>query len=68
MLHRARFRRPRTEIFTSYNGIAAAVLGRPARLRGGEGSIVGIVLGTILLQILQNLVNLLEYRVPSISR
>jgi ribose transport system permease protein len=28
-------------------------------LRGGEGSIVGIVLGTILLQILQNLVNLL---------
>ena len=28
-------------------------------LRGGEGSILGIVLGAILLQILQNLVNLL---------
>jgi ribose transport system permease protein len=28
-------------------------------LRGGEGSIIGVVLGTILLQILQNLVNML---------
>ena len=28
-------------------------------LRGGEGSILGIVLGAILLQVLQNLVNLL---------
>ena len=28
-------------------------------LRGGEGSILGIVLGTVLLQILQNLVNIL---------
>jgi ribose transport system permease protein len=28
-------------------------------LRGGEGSIVGVILGTILLQVLQNLVNLL---------
>ncbi len=28
-------------------------------LRGGEGSVLGIVLGTILLQVLQNLVNLL---------
>jgi ribose transport system permease protein len=28
-------------------------------LRGGEGSILGAVLGTILLQVLQNLVNLL---------
>ena len=28
-------------------------------LRGGEGSILGIVLGTVLLQVLQNLVNLL---------
>ena len=36
----------------------AAVLGGFS-LRGGEGSIVGVVLGTILLQILQNLVNLL---------
>ena len=28
-------------------------------MRGGEGSILGIVLGAILLQVLQNLVNLL---------
>ena len=28
-------------------------------LRGGEGSIIGIVIGTALLQVLQNLVNLL---------
>jgi ribose transport system permease protein len=28
-------------------------------LRGGEGSIVGVVLGAVLLQVLQNLVNLL---------
>ncbi len=38
--------------------IAAAVLGG-CSLRGGEGSIVGIVLGAVLLQILQNLVNIL---------
>jgi len=43
-------------------GIAAAVLGG-CSLRGGEGSIVGIVLGTILLQVLQNLVTLLN--IPS---
>ncbi|HYW70919.1 MAG TPA: ABC transporter permease, partial [Pyrinomonadaceae bacterium] len=39
-------------------GIAAAVLGG-CSLRGGEGSVLGIVLGSVLLQILQNLVNLL---------
>ena len=39
-------------------GIAAAVLGG-CSLRGGEGSIIGILLGTALLQVLQNLVNLL---------
>lgn len=39
-------------------GIAAAVLGG-CSLRGGEGSIVGILLGTALLQVLHNLVNLL---------
>jgi ribose transport system permease protein len=38
--------------------IAAAVLGG-CSLRGGEGSIVGIIIGTALLQVLQNLVNLL---------
>jgi len=44
--------------FYELYGIAAAVLGG-CSLRGGEGSILGIVLGVILLQILQNLVNLL---------
>ncbi len=44
--------------FYELYAIAAAVLGGFS-LRGGEGSIVGVVLGTILLQVLQNLVNLL---------
>jgi ribose transport system permease protein len=44
--------------FYELYGIAAAVLGG-CSLRGGEGSIFGIVLGAVLLQILQNLVNLL---------
>ncbi len=39
-------------------GIAAAVLGG-CSLRGGEGSILGVILGTVLLQVLQNFVNLL---------
>jgi ribose transport system permease protein len=39
-------------------GIAGAVLGG-CSLRGGEGSIIGILLGSALLQVLQNLVNLL---------
>ena len=39
-------------------GIAAAGLGG-CSLRGGEGSIIGILIGTALLQVLQNLVNLL---------
>ncbi|MBO0723517.1 MAG: ABC transporter permease, partial [Blastocatellia bacterium] len=42
--------------------IAAAVLGG-CSLRGGEGSVVGILIGTALLQVLQNLVNLLD--IPS---
>ena len=44
--------------FYELYGIAAAVLGG-CSLRGGEGSIVGILVGTALLQVLQNLVNLL---------
>lgn len=44
--------------FYELYGIAAAVLGG-CSLRGGEGSIVGILLGTVLLQVLQNLVNIL---------
>ena len=44
--------------FYELYAIAAAVLGG-CSLRGGEGSILGIMLGTVLLQILQNLANLL---------
>jgi ribose transport system permease protein len=44
--------------FYELYAIAAAVLGG-CSLRGGEGSVMGIVLGAILLQVLQNLVNLL---------
>lgn len=44
--------------FYELYGIAAAVLGG-CSLRGGEGSILGVVIGTALLQVLQNLVNLL---------
>jgi ribose transport system permease protein len=44
--------------FYELYGIAAAVLGG-CSLRGGEGSVVGIVIGTALLLVLQNLVNLL---------
>jgi ribose transport system permease protein len=39
-------------------GIAAAVLGG-CSLRGGEGSIIGIILGTMILQVLPNVVILL---------
>jgi ribose transport system permease protein len=48
--------------FYELYGIAAAVLGG-CSLRGGEGSVLGIAIGTALLQVLQNLVNLLE--IPS---
>ena len=44
--------------FYELYGIAAAVLGG-CSLRGGEGSIIGILIGTALLLVLQNLVNLL---------
>lgn len=44
--------------FYELYAIAAAVLGGFS-LRGGEGSIIGVVLGAVLLQQLQNLVNLL---------
>jgi ribose transport system permease protein len=43
-------------------GIAAAVLGG-CSLRGGEGSVVGILIGTALIQVLRNLVNL--FGIPS---
>ena len=45
--------------FYELYAIAAAVVGG-CSLRGGEGTIVGIVLGTVLLQVLRNLVNLLD--------
>ena len=44
--------------FYELYAIAAAVLGG-CSLRGGEGSIIGIIIGTTLLLVLQNLVNLL---------
>jgi ribose transport system permease protein len=44
--------------FYELYAIAAAVLGG-CSLRGGEGSILGILLGAVLLQVLQNLVNIL---------
>lgn len=44
------------KIFKLY-GIAAVLGG--CSLRGGEGSIIGIIIGTALLQVLQNLVNVL---------
>ena len=44
--------------FYELYAIAAAVLGG-CSLRGGEGSIIGVVLGTTLLQVLRNLINLL---------
>jgi ribose transport system permease protein len=48
--------------FYELYAIAAAVLGG-CSLRGGEGSIAGILIGTALLQVLRNLVNLLD--IPS---
>jgi ribose transport system permease protein len=48
--------------FYELYGIAAAVLGG-CSLRGGGGSILGILIGTTLLLVLQNLVNLLN--IPS---
>jgi ribose transport system permease protein len=44
--------------FYELYAIAAAVLGG-CSLRGGEGTILGIIVGAALLQVLQNLVNLL---------
>jgi len=44
--------------FYELYGIAAAVLGG-CSLRGGEGSVIGILIGAALLQVLQTLVNLL---------
>lgn len=44
--------------FFELYAIAAAVLGG-CSLRGGEGTVLGIMVGTALLQVLQNLVNLL---------
>jgi ribose transport system permease protein len=44
--------------FYELYGIAAAVIGG-CSLRGGEGSIIGILVGTALLQVLRNLVNML---------
>jgi ribose transport system permease protein len=45
--------------FYELYAIAAAVVGG-CSLRGGEGSVLGIVMGAALLQVLRNLVNLLD--------
>ena len=44
--------------FYELYAVAAAVLGG-CSLRGGEGSIIGIVIGTAVLQVIRNMVNLL---------
>jgi ribose transport system permease protein len=46
--------------FFELYAIAAAVLGG-CSLRGGEGSIIGILIGTAILIVLRNMVNLLGY-------
>ena len=48
--------------FYELYAIAAAVVGG-CSLRGGAGTVLGIVIGTALLQVLRNLVNLLD--IPS---
>ena len=48
--------------FYELYAIAAAVVGG-CSLRGGQGTVIGIVMGTALLQVLRNLVNLLD--IPS---
>jgi ribose/xylose/arabinose/galactoside ABC-type transport system permease subunit len=45
--------------FFELYAIAAAVLGG-CSLRGGEGSILGVVIGTALMQVLRNMINLVE--------
>jgi ribose transport system permease protein len=49
--------------FYELYGIAAAVLGG-CSLKGGEGSVFGILIGTALLRVLENLVNLLGIPSP----
>lgn len=49
--------------FFELYAIAAAVLGG-CSLRGGEGSIAGILIGTSILIVLRNMVNLLGYPTP----
>ncbi len=48
--------------FFELYAIAAAVLGG-CSLRGGEGLVLGMIIGTCILQLLENLVNM--YRIPS---
>jgi ribose transport system permease protein len=48
--------------FYELYAIAAAVIGG-CSLRGGEGSVVGIILGAAVLQVIRNLVNLMD--IPS---
>lgn len=45
--------------FYELYAIAAAVLGG-CSLRGGEGTIVGVIIGTALMQVLRNMINLVD--------
>ena len=47
--------------FFELYAIAGAVLGG-CSLRGGEGSVIGIIIGVAILMVLQNMVNLLGYQ------
>ncbi|MEC9326556.1 MAG: ABC transporter permease, partial [Verrucomicrobiota bacterium] len=49
--------------FFELYAIAAAVLGG-CSLKGGEGSIIGILIGTAILIVLRNMVNLFGYPTP----
>jgi ribose transport system permease protein len=46
--------------FYELYAIAAAVLGG-CSLRGGEGTIVGVVIGTAVMQLLKNMINLVDW-------
>ena len=46
--------------FYELYAIAAAVLGG-CSLRGGEGTVVGVVIGTAVMQLLKNMINLVDW-------
>ena len=52
--------------FYELYAIAAAVLGG-CSLRGGTGTILGVIIGTALLQLLRNMINLVDWISPNIE-